>query len=267
MQSSDLRIYVISLARNNPRRRGLDETMAHLDHHYEIFDAVDARDGLDPSLEAEVDRKAAARTMRLHVSDGSFACALSHRKAHERFLDGDGEWALLLEDDAILDVRIGGFIAAGSYRIAPMMLLYHTKAWVLGRGTPIPDTESRSIPLAPHITQSIRSPVAGESRMAPLPFFPHGTVAYTINRFAAKSLVEAQSPVCAHADWPMDLSTLGAQALVPPIVGHPPDDFASSQLESKRAAPSPLLPLIERLFVPAYWRRKWSKLRGARRVS
>ena len=267
MQSSDLRIYVISLAENNTRRSGLDEMMAHLGQHYEILDAVDGRDGLDSSLEAEIDREAAARIMRYHMSDGCFACALSHRKAHERFLDSDGEWALFLEDDAILDARIGKFIAAGSYRAAPMMLLYHAKAWVLGKGAPVVGTESRSIPLAPHITQSIRSPVAGESRTAPMHFFPQGTVAYTINRFAAQSLVEAQSPVCASADWPIDLATLGAQALVPPIVDHPPFESVVSHLESDRAVPPPLLPLIEKMFIPAYWRRKWSKLRGARKVS
>ena len=267
MQSSDLRIYVISLAENNTRRSGLDEVMTHLGQSYEIFDAVDGRDGLDPSLEAEIDREAAARTMRYHMSDGCFACALSHRKAHERFLDSDGEWALLLEDDAILDSRIGKFIAEGSYRTAPMMLLYHAKAWVLGQGEPVIGTEIRSIPLAPHMTQPIRSPIAGESRMAPMQFFPQGTVAYTVNRFAARSLVEAQSPVRCYADWPIDLAKLGAQALVPPIVGHLPYESDSSQLEPQRAVPSPLLPLIEKIFIPAYWRRKWSKIRGARKVS
>ena len=264
---NDLRIYVISLAKNNPRRARLADAMAPLGRPYEVFDAVDGRDGLDPSLEPELDRMATARTMRNHISDGEFACALSHRNVQARFLDSGSEWALVLEDDVILDARVGRLLADGGYRTAPMLLLYHANAWVRGKGVPIAGTESCAIAVAPWMSRSIRKPIAGENPAAPLAFLPYGAAGYTMNRSVARRLVEAQSPIRAVADWPIDLASVGAHALVPGIVSHPSYDSVPSALVPIRTTPAPLMSLAKKIWIRAYWRRKWSKLRGARRVS
>lgn len=242
----DLRIYVISLAKNNPRRVGLKKVLTQLGGPHEIVDAVDGRDGLSTTVERELDRAEANRRARRQVTDAELACSLSHRIAWERFLRSDGEWALVLEDDAILDARIGRFLAAGSYRAAPMLLLHHRNARVLGRGSIIAGTESRLEALA---------------------CSPWRSTAYTINRPVALRLIEEQSPVRSLADWPIDIASVGAQALVPEIVGHPPQGAASSVLEiDRRKSIARQLPNLSRMLTFAYWRRKWIKLR-AKKVS
>ena len=249
----DLRIYVVSLAKNNPRRAGLAEALAPLGRPYEIVDAVDGRRGLDKAWESEVDREEASRREGYRLTDGELACSLSHRIAWERFLRSDGEWALVLEDDAILDERIGRFLDAGSYRAAPMLLLHHLEALALGRGAIAAGTESRAVRLANT---------------------PSRTTAYTINRSIAQCLIEAQSPVRSLADFPIDLHLAGARALVPMIVEHPPFDIVPSELEFERseaisAAPAPTKAprqSLSRIFNFAYWKRKRAK-HFARKVS
>ena len=82
----DLRIYVVSLAKNNPRRAGLAEALAPLGRPYEIVDAVDGRRGLGKAWESEIDREEASRREGYCLTDGELACSLSHRIAWERFL-------------------------------------------------------------------------------------------------------------------------------------------------------------------------------------
>ena len=238
----DLRIYVISLAKENPRRSQLAEAFAPLCQSYEVVDAVDGRGGLDPKWEHELDRIETNRRTRKQVSNAEFACALSHRMTQERFLNSNGEWALILEDDMILDARISGFLAECSYRTAPMLLLHHSNARVLGKGTHLPGTKSRMVPLA---------------------LSPFGTTAYTVNRPIAQCLVTAQKPVRYLGDWPIDLASVGAKAVVPAIVDHPHRDATLSTLAPNRSKPVRSLSIFLSF---SYLKRKWKKLR-ARKVS
>ena len=266
---NDLQIYVISLAKNNPRRDRLTEAFAPLGQPYEIFDALDGRGGLDPALEPEIDRKAAAQTMRRQMSDSEFACALSHRKVMERFLDGNGKWSLIMEDDIILDARIGRFLAEGGYRSAPLLLLHHRLAWILGDGIPIAGIESLAFRLAPSIPHSFCSPLPGNSFAAPTAFLPNSTAAYIVNRSIAQCLVEAHSPIRSVADWPIDIAKQGAHAVVPAIVTI--NKSLNSAIEPTLDAllpplPRGKIPLSKKIFMSVYWGRKWSKLRGARQI-
>lgn len=56
----------------------------------------------------------AARQHRFkrRLSDGELACALSHRKAMQCFLDSGADYCVILEDDALLSDRIKGAVAA-----------------------------------------------------------------------------------------------------------------------------------------------------------
>ena len=239
----DLRIFVISLADDNPRRGQIGARLTELGLRFELVDAVDGRRGLSDADAAEIDREASVKIAQRQLLDGEFAAALSHRRVYERFLASDVQWALVFEDDAILDDRLVRFVESGGYRAAPLLLLHHLNARVLGEGAIVAGCESKAFELA---------------------VSPFRAAAYTLNRSVATKLVAAQTPVRNIADWPLDISQVGARALVPEIVGHPVVNEANSALEASRIKKR--VRSFWDLVNLAYIRRKWRKLR-AKKVS
>ncbi len=196
----DLKIYMISLANQNPRRVGLLERLAEIGFHVELFDAVDGRQGLDQSLEAHVDRATGTRVYARCLTDTELACSLSHREVYLRFLSSPANWAVVLEDDAIFDERLNYFLKYRGFMAAPILLLDHRNAYVSGSGVKLRGTGSQAFRL-------VTSPVIATG--------------YSLNRMVAHRLVEAQTPIKYLADFPVDISTLGGMAAVPKIVDHP----------------------------------------------
>lgn len=234
-------IYVISLADRNPRRAPIEARLAALNLSAQIVDAIDGRGGLPSVWEDHVDRIGAAKRMQRPMSDAELACALSHRMVQDRFLSTDAAHALILEDDVILDDRLPRFLESGGAQDAPITLLHHLNARVMGRAKSVAGFPAYRLALT-----------------------PFRAAAYTVNRSAAQALITAQSPVRAVADWPLDLPDLCALALVPEIVGHPPADPRTSALEGARVKRRSRA--IADLLTPAYLRRKWRKARS-RKVS
>ena len=70
---------------------------------YEVFWGIDGRETLPEAHEHRVDRHGAEARMGRPMSDGEFACALSHRQIYERIAEGDAPSAIVLEDDAYLE--------------------------------------------------------------------------------------------------------------------------------------------------------------------
>ncbi|SPF77833.1 glycosyltransferase family 25 protein [Pseudoprimorskyibacter insulae] len=244
----DVRLYVLSLKDRNPRRASIAADLAALNLEalgvtVILFDAVDGRDGFPKRFEAMLDRDGAAQIERRALSNGEFACALGHRLMAEDFLASGSDWAIILEDDAIIDDRLHRFIAAQGYKAAPMLMLHHLNARVMGNGIAVPGADGAAY------------------RLAMSAFM---TVGYTMGRGFAKALIASQTPVRHKADWPLDLSDHGAFAIVPEVVGHPPHAVTPSSLEATRgkAARRP----ISSLFSLTYLKRKWRKARS-RKVS
>lgn len=201
------RAYVISLRDRNSRRVELVDRLAVLDFDVEIFDAIDGRGGLDIALENEVNRRAWLRRYARPATDAELACALSHREIYRRFLETDAAHALVMEDDAIFDDRLNTFVAIKGFESAPIMLLDYGKAYVTGTGLPLVGVGSSAFALAT------------------TPFL---ATAYCVDRFTARLMLEAQSPVRWVADFPLDLPEHGGVALVPRIVFSPRDKRTST---------------------------------------
>lgn len=239
---SDLKTYVVALATENPRRAEIAGKLDTLGIAFDFYDAVDGRTGLSSDWESQIDRPAATRAMHRPMSDAEFACALSHREIYRAFLASDANFALILEDDALVDSTLAGFIQHGGYRAAPILLLHHLNARVMG-----PE----------------RALAGSQSKAARLAMSAFRTAAYTLDRHTAERLLNALSPVQHTADWPIDLFDLGAYAATPEIVGHPPLVSGSSAIEASRSKAN--RPVSELLSL-SYLRRKWRKGRS-RKVS
>lgn len=116
--------------------------------------------------------------------EGEIGCALAHRDAYEVLLQSDCEWGLVFESDA---------------KIVDLVELRKVVESV------IQESEGRDV-----VSLYSESPIfakteryLGSVRFVELKTVPDGTVAYLINRRAAASFIEAQTPISSVSDWPM----------------------------------------------------------------
>ncbi|WP_347137583.1 glycosyltransferase family 25 protein [Paracoccus sp. SSK6] len=211
---TDWPILVLTLAGDEGRRAPLVAALDSAGLSHELVEGIDARKGLPAQYEAMVDREHARQALRRPMSDGEFACALSHRAIHQMILDRNLPGAIVLEDDALLDRHFADFVRAGLYRDVPMALIYHNFA--------------RALPF-------VRRSVGSFAVMRRVANKATGAMAYTLRADAAARLVQAATPVRRQADWPCDLYGLGAWFLVPRLVEQRPDNDETSHLRAERS--------------------------------
>lgn len=234
-------IFVISLVDSKTRRATIAEALAGLGLEFSFIDAIDGRAGLPTSLSGTFDAATSRQRMGRTLTDAEIAASLSHGLAYRRMLDEGHDHALILEDDAILHPELKAFLCSGGHRAAPMVIVHHLNARVL-----------------PGVRQALDGGIA--LRELAVPCFR--AAAYTVSREAAEYLLQANTPVTTPADWPGDITRIGALVTDPQLVDHPPADTAQSIIHgsgrTRDRAP------FTRVFSPAYVRRTWRKLRSER---
>lgn len=240
-------IIVLSLEGDDVRRKPLLDSLDALGLDYEVFIGVDGRNGLSPHWQGQIDRDAAHRNVGRPLTDGEFACALSHREIYRRMINEGWEGAIVLEDDAIIGPHFESFMRDGAYRAGPILLLDHSHARV----------RRRSTELLPGIA------------MHRLSLSPSLTTAYSIHRDTANILDNANTPVCNIADWPLDISKLCGAVLVPPIVGHPDAISGISHLRQDRLKAALNYSSMDQVTTKRFFSflRRWMLKRISRRVS
>lgn len=211
--------------------------MADIGLLFEFVDAVDAHSPLPEELALRVDPAGIRRNLGRNMSAGEIACAFSHAKAYEMFLNSGKDYALILEDDAILGEFLMPFLTQGDYRKQPMFLLYHAGARVRNR---------TKISLASGV-------VAYRAELSPA-----GAVAYTVDRKTARILRAATEPLRSVADWPIELYEVGAYVTSPMIVNHPPKDQPNQSTLSADRGKTRFRPLRQ-ILTRAYLQRKLRK--------
>ena len=241
---NDLSCYVISLARSSDRRTAISVALAGISIDFEFIDAVDARMPFPPDLLARIDRKGIQSRLGRTMSNGEIACAFSHSRAYDAFLNSTASYALILEDDAILTRELACFITNGHYRARPMFVFYHSGARVLSRS-------------------QIRV-FEGVDAYRPA-LSPAGAVGYTLDRATAKRLRAASEPLRGVADWPLDLSEIGAYVTWPMIVHHKPEASIEQSTLSAGRNRRRRRPIAD-YFTYDYLRRKYRKA-ISRRIS
>jgi len=99
MLPPDCRCYLINLDRSPDRLDAMHAHLSALDIPYERIPGVDGA-ALD---EAEFRQYTRENRYYKPLRRGEVGCYLSHNRALQRFLDSNAAYALILEDDAILD--------------------------------------------------------------------------------------------------------------------------------------------------------------------
>lgn len=235
--------FVISLPDSAARRATLASNLQALDLPFEVVDAIDGRTGLPSALDAAVDRRGMQSRLGRVLTDAEIAAALSHAKAQRLVLDRGIKHALILEDDAICLPGLPLFLQAGGHEHAPLTLLHHLNARILKRS---PVTHLAGVDLCELAIPCFRA------------------TAYALTPKGAQYLLEANSPVIDTADWPGDITRLGALVTEPQLVQHPPVSPEQSQItgSGRTRVRAPL----SRMIKPGYVRRAWRKARS-RRIS
>lgn len=245
----DWPIFVISLADASERRAAISAQLDALGLRGEIVDAVDGRAGLPARYQAMVDRPGTFATFGRRMTDGEYACALSHLGLYRRIRDEGLPGAIVLEDDAILGPAFARFLQGRAYRLGDLIQMDHYYGYIWkywGRRR-----------------TGLGFELARWSQNSCL------TTAYSISARAAAYILDHALPLRATADWPCDLRAMRPMLTLPRIVDHPETNHESSTLEAGREAAEsevdrfslkPLPQGPERYLLREYWRRRWIKL-------
>lgn len=209
---SDWPILILTLEGDEARRQPLLDALDAAGLPWQLFLGVDGRRGLPDRYLTMIDREGARRRTGRPMTDGEFACALSHRAIYETILERGWAGAVVLEDDAILQPDFAAFLQAGQHRVETMALLDYR----FGRAL---------------LWQRRR---AGQWVMYRAAQRATLTSAYSLSRDTAADLLAASTPVSFAADWPADLHELGAWLVVPRIVDHHEPGQGPSHLAGTR---------------------------------
>lgn len=228
-------LFILTMTGDEARRAPLLDWLSARGITWELFFGVDGREGLAEQWEASIDRRAAAERLGRKMGDGEFACALSHQEIYRVVLERGLPGAVILEDDAVPAEQMTAFLAGHVYRVAPMMLLDHGNTRVV-----------REPPKA------LPGGLEGH-RVAVPPFY---TTAYSINAKAAEFLRENSFPISFIADWPCDISRVGAVALMPRVAAHQIQGVGTSHLQKERQKKQRR---AGRFAKAEYWARWWRK--------
>lgn len=165
--------------------------------------------------EQQIDREGTILRCCRRLSDGEYACALSHQRAYEEIIRRGLPGAVILEDDVSVGEKFATFMRTGAYRKADMLLLFHHNTWV--RQTP---------PV--QVTEDLKG-----YRIA-LP--PYSTAGYSVSLKAARLIRRRSLPLSAPADWPCNIARLHCLAVEPQPVEHPPlADRSASYIDASRS--------------------------------
>ncbi|MCL3883968.1 glycosyltransferase family 25 protein [Marivita sp. GX14005] len=217
--------------------RGLD---------YEIVWGVDGRERLPATHEHCVDRAGAEARMGRPMSDGEFACALSHRLIYERIAAGEAPSAIVLEDDAEPGEA---FFDLGAALVAPpcgLLLFDHKNTYVRVRD------------------RLVLPGGVCAFRMALPPFLATG---YMVSREVAAHLAFRDGPVVQPSDWPDAILQFDSYACDPRVVTQRGKAACPSSLEAGRQRHRHRRrKSLRRLLYRSYWRR-WMTKRLAHKLA
>ncbi|MCS3604767.1 glycosyl transferase family 25 [Buttiauxella sp. BIGb0471] len=101
-------VYVISLLRDEERRNRINKEFSSLGIEFRFFDAVDAKDYNNKNII----EKMRANGVGPEMTDGEIACALSHQFVYHDMILNSCKWAVILEDDVIVDNKFKKFLSS-----------------------------------------------------------------------------------------------------------------------------------------------------------
>lgn len=246
-----LPIFVLTLEGGEERRAPLLDRLTSLNLRHELFFGVDGRQGLPPVHEPLIDRSARIETSQRPLTDGEYACALSHLSIYRQIVARGLARAIVLEDDALIGTAFAA-LARGQIALpGDLLMLDHQRGFYHWRG---------------------RIDLGQGLHGYPVAVAPYLATGYALTLEAARFFLDHSFPVRGVADWPCDILALKSCAIYPRIVDHPDPATAPSNLQVARLTvrnehEAKMTQGWKRRFGWPYWRRRardWYAIRYRR---
>lgn len=208
-----LPIFIVSLG-DSPRRKHIQQQFRAYSIPYEIFDAIDCRNGVPAQYETLINRNLAYKRLGRHLSNTEIGCALSHHLVYKHILHHNIQQAIIVEDDVILTDNFKTFYKKQLINTlqTDMLFLYHVGARV-----------KKSYTTHYNI------------KVYPVHYMPYSTAGYYLTAPVAKALLDAGTPIAEVADYPMECTHIfNVQAVYPRIIQHPPLTHQQSYIDTNR---------------------------------
>ena len=195
------KIYVISLKRLPKRRKSMETQLASLGLEAEFVEGVD---GLELS---EATIKANYKQMYGGLSPTEIGCAWSHRNVYKRLIDSEEEYALVLEDDAVLPPEIVPFLELIPEIVSDWELISlfwthrsHGRSYIFRNRYPLNLYNQHKLELGSQ---------ARKYRLGELLVPVYGALAYMVSRQGANLLMRHNTPIVTTSDNLFSYATPG----------------------------------------------------------
>lgn len=239
--ANSIPIYLISLKKDSERRELLTTRFPYFSQQFILIDAVDGRE-LSAS-EYYLQILPYFKTHRRLLTPSELGTTFSHTKTLSKFLEGDAEFALIIEDDIIGDDEDIEHLLTLIQQLDNQTLLsggglqgVNTR-YLLGKKSQLQNT---------YITASLANPPITRA------------CAYIVSRFVADCILEHhQNNLTTADDWGAILKDTGIKIYYTDILRHP-NDLSASNIESERQAQESTL--INKLLGPGGIKRACMKL-------
>lgn len=99
-------IYIVSLERDEERRKKISSSLSDLGIDFNFFNAVDAKN----SDNNEILLKKKTTGDGGSMTNGEIACTLSHQGVYRDIINKNYKWCIILEDDVTVDRRLKLFL-------------------------------------------------------------------------------------------------------------------------------------------------------------
>lgn len=176
----NLHVIVVSLLDQFERRKSIIDQLSHLGISFEFHNAADLRT-IDSNTLQNLVASDPSASIKRSLTKGEIGCSMSHFQAYEKFLLGNSQIALILEDDANLE-RLEARILHVLVNDMPSDIV------ILGYSKVMSSDESFIYSSEPVFKKkSIDKYIFG-------PVYKNwtcGTVSYLISRAAAKAIIDS----------------------------------------------------------------------------
>lgn len=214
-------IFLINLDRSTERLKRAAQQIEATGSTFERISAVDGATLTDERIAEVFDAQTAKRRFQYDLTAGEIGCYLSHVKCWERIIDDNLDYAIILEDDLLLDSKFSSVISA----IPQLKSGWHyLKLSCPFKPRPYKTTETVKI----HDGQEVALVNYNKS--------PTGTVAQVVSREGAKRLLAKKPPFFRPIDidlqWSWEIG-ITIQGIVP-YVADVSDEPSEIQRIAKR---------------------------------
>lgn len=205
-------IFLINLDRSHERLANATSQLSFSGCEFERISAVDGKTLSDSDINKYFDKKKASKRYHYNLTIGEIGCYLSHIKCWEKIVKDDLDFAVILEDDLVLNSNFKEVIEA----IPSLGTNWH----YLKLSCPF-----KHRPYKPVEQTKTRNGI--DISLVKYNKPPTGTVAQVVSREGAKRLLEKKPPFFRPIDvdlqwhWELDIKVNGITPYIANISGEP----------------------------------------------